>query len=397
VAPARACAPLTRCAVSPTSLRRGLIAGGALSLVLASIYVVATPRAAIPHLSSGRYLYVFPDGGLDVYDIAKHHRLVFHLDLPQAHSMRGVAAAVSTHRLFLSVGGNGGANGNGSVVAIDLLTNHVVWQHSYPTGTDGLAVTPDGSRLYIPVGEHTMDDRWHVADARTGDVIAEIHAGPGPHNTVMSTDGRRVDLGPRNASYLYVASTRTNRIVRRVGPLLPGVRPFTIDDSRGLAYTTATGFLGFQVSSLSTGRALYTVPVHGFSATNSLGTPSHGITLTPDGRMLFVIDVPNGYVHAYDVSRLPAQPPRHVADIRLQHPLVGEETPCGGDCGRAGWLLTSLDGRYVYVGDGGDVIGTRSRSVVGFVPALRNSRYPIEIDWRNGVPSRTSTRSGTAH
>jgi hypothetical protein len=113
--------------------------------------------------------------------------------------------------------------------------------------------------------------------------------------------------------------------------------------------------------------------------------------------MLFVIDVPNGYVHAYDVSRLPAQPPRHVADIRLQHPLVGEETPCGGDCGRAGWLLTSLDGRYVYVGDGGDVIGTRSRSVVGFVPALRNSRYPIEIDWRNGVPSRTSTRSGTAH
>jgi DNA-binding beta-propeller fold protein YncE len=333
---------------------------------------------------------------MDVYDIDAHHRLVLHVDLPQAHAMRGVAAAVSTRRLFLSVGGNGGANGDGSVVSVDLLTSHVVWQRHYSTGTDGLAATPDGSRLYIPVGEHTMDDRWRVADTRTGKIVAEIHAGPGPHNTVVSLDGSRVYLGPRNSRYLYVASTHTNRLVRRVGPLLPGVRPFTIDGARSLAFTTATGFLGFQVSSLATGRVLYTVPVRGFSAPHPLGAPSHGITLTPDGRLLFVIDVPNGYVHAYDVSRVPAQPPRHLKDIVLHHPLVGHESPCGGDCGRAGWLLASLDGHYVYVGDSGDVIGTRSLSVVGFVPALANSRYPIEIDWQNGVPSRTSSRSGIA-
>ncbi len=368
-----------------------LLVAGALTVVLAG-----AGQTAAPHLDTGRYLYVFPDRGLDVYDIAAHQRLVLHLDLPEAHAMRGVAAAIPTHRLFLSVGGNGGANGNGSVVAIDLLTNRVVWQHHYTTGTDGLAVTPDGSWLYIPVGEHTMDDRWRVADARTGKIVAEIHAGPGPHNTVMSPDGRLVYLGPRNSRYLYVASTRTNRIVRRVGPLLPGVRPFTIDPTRHLAYTTATGFLGFQVSSLSSGRALYTVPVRGFASGKSLGTPSHGITLTPDGRKVFVIDVPNGYVHAYDVSRVPAKPPRHVADIALRHLMGGHESPCGGDCGRAGWLLTSLDGRYVYVGDSGDVIGTRSLAVVGFIPALANSRYPIEIDWRNGVPIRTSTRSGIA-
>jgi DNA-binding beta-propeller fold protein YncE len=333
---------------------------------------------------------------MDVYDIDAHDRLVLHVDLPQAHAMRGVAAAVSTRRLFLSVGGNGGANGDGSVVSIDLLTSRVLWQRHYSTGTDGIAVTPDGSRLYIPVGEHTMDDRWHVADARTGKIVAEIHAGPGPHNTVVSADGTRVYLGPRNSRYLYVASTRTNRIVRRVGPLLPGVRPFTIDKSKRLAYTTATGFLGFQVSSLASGRLLYTVPVRGFFDPRPGGTPSHGIALTPDGRRLFVIDVPNGYVHAYDVSHVPAQAPRHLADIALRHPLVGKESPCGGDCGRAGWLLTSLDGRYVFVGDSGDVIGTHSLAVVGFIPALANSRYPIEIDWRNGSPARTSTRTGMA-
>jgi hypothetical protein len=74
--------------------------------------------------------------------------------------------------------------------------------------------------------------------------------------------------------------------------------------------------------------------------------------------------------------------------------MVGKEQPCGGDCGRAGWLQSSLDGRYVYVGDSGDVIDTRTRRVSGFLPALRDSRYQLELDWRGDVPVRTSSRSG---
>jgi DNA-binding beta-propeller fold protein YncE len=270
----------------------------------------------------------------------------------------------------------------------------VRWKRSYRTGTDGLAATPDGRLLYVPVGEHTMDDRWQVVDAHDGRVRGVIHAGPGPHNTIVSPDGRFVYLGPRNSRYLFVASTRTNRIVRRVGPLLPGVRPFTIDGAQRIAYTTATGFLGFQASSLRSGRVLYTVRIAGRRRGNPGGAPSHGVALTPDSRRLFVIDVPNDRVHAYDVSGLPQRAPRLLADIALRHSLAGEESPCGGDCGRAGWLLSSLDGRFVYVGDSGDVISTRTLSVVGYLPALANSRYPIEIDWKDGRPVATSGRSG---
>src|SRR4029079_18744234 len=99
-------------------------------------------------------------------------------------------------------------------------------------------------------------------------------------------------------------------------------------------------------------------------------------------------------VHAYDVSGAPARAPRPLADIRLQHSMAGHESPCGRDCGRARWVVTSLDGRFVYVGDSGDVISTRTLRVVGFLPALANSRYPIEIDWDGGRPTATSTRSG---
>ncbi len=296
--------------------------------------------------------------------------------------------------LYLSVGGNGGSSGTGALLAYDLLRNRVLWERSFPTGTDSPAITPDGRTLYLPTGERTNDDVWYVVDARTGLVRSEIHAGPGPHNTIVSPDGRRVYLGPRNSRYLDVVSTRTNRLIRRVGPLLPGVRPFTINGRQTLAYTTATGFLGFQVSSIRTGRVLYTVPIRGFRPGRSLGTPSHGISLSPDSRKLYVIDVPNSYVHVFDVSRVPRRPPKHVADIRLKHRMVGKEQPCGGDCGRAGWLQSSLDGRYVYVGDSGDVIDTRTDRVVAFLPALRNSRYQFELDWRGNVPVQTSSRSG---
>lgn len=365
-----------------------------LRVLAVAALVVAAANAAGPRLADGRYLYVVGERSISVYRLGGTIRLAERMRLPQAHALRGVAAAPRTHTLFLSVGGNGGDRGNGSLVAVDLLTNRVVWRRDYSTGTDGLAVLPDGSRLYVPVGEHTMDDRWRVVDAHTGRVVTDIHAGPGPHNTVIPPDGRHAYLGPRNSHYLFVADTRTNRIVRRVGPFLPGVRPFTIDGAQRLVYTTATGVLGFQVGDLRTGRVLYTVPVRGFRPGRTNGAPSHGITLTPDSRTLFVLDVPNGYVHVYDVARVPDGPPRHLADVRLRHPLVGTETPCGGDCGRAGWLLTSLDGRYVFVGDSGDVIGVHTRRVVAFLPALANSRYPIEIDWRAGQPVATSTRSG---
>ena len=223
-----------------------------------------------------RYEYIFLDRELDIVEAQPPFGLVERVRIPELHSLRGVAVDPRSATVYASVGGNGGSSGSGGLVAYDLLKHHVLWQRSFHTGTDSLAITPNGRLLYVPEGERTMSDRWYVVDAHTGHVNAEIRAAPGPHNTIVSRDGTRVYLGPRNSRFLVVASTATNKVVRRIGPLKPGVRPFTIDEARGLAYTTATGFLGFQVSSLRTGRVLYTVPID-FPWRHSLGTPSHGI------------------------------------------------------------------------------------------------------------------------
>src|SRR5205085_1169434 len=82
----------------------------------------------------------------------------------------------------------------------------------------------------------------------------------------------------------------TNRIIERIGPLILGVRPFTIDGRQRFAFTTATRFRGFQVSNIRTGRVLYTVSFGSNAGLAPGYPPSHGISLSPDERQLWVFD-----------------------------------------------------------------------------------------------------------
>lgn len=388
-----------------------LLGLGSCGGTVASVAVQATPAVggsgpAAPRLASSQtggthhYEYVFPDGAMYVYDIDDGLRLVQKVSLPGIHAIRGVVVSPRTRTLYISHGGDGGANGNGSLLAYDLLNNTVLWNRHYGRGIDAMAITNDGSRIYMPDGEAARDGIWTVINARNGVVSGIIHAGAGAHNTLIGRSGRRVYLGGRNYRYLDVASTATNRIVERVGPLLSGVRPFTVNGRETLAYTTATGFLGFQVSSLGTGHVLYTMtfgPRFRWNrATFAPTAPSHGITLSPNERQLWVIDAPNSYVHVFDVSGLPRRP-RRIADIKLPDRVSGVESGCSYDCARDGWLQHSRNGCLVFVGDSGDVLSTVTFKPVAFLPALRNTRRFLELDWRAGVPISTTSMHGLGY
>jgi DNA-binding beta-propeller fold protein YncE len=356
--------------------------------------------------------YVFPDGQMFVYDIDHRFRLVKRVALPTDDGVRGVASNPRAGVLYVSHGGDGGGNGTGSLLAFNLLTDRVMWDRSYGRGIDSMAINPAGTRIYMPDGELSSDGKWYVIDAATGaptGAVIDTGAGTGdngPHNTIVGLSGKYVYMGDRNlarsgSNYLYVANTASNRVIRRIGPLKSGVRPFTINGRETIAYTTATGFLGFQVSSISSGRVLYTTsfgPRFPYSPANfEPSAPSHGISLSPDERQLWVIDGPNSYLHVFDVSRVPGQAPRPIADVRLPHQLTGDETGCAYDCLRDGWLQHSLSGCFVFVGDTGDVISTRTDRPVAYLPAMRDSRKMIEIDWRDGRPVATTTRSGLGY
>ncbi len=371
-------------------------------LILVSIVlVIGDVRAQSSSPQVSHFEYVLPDQTIYVYDIDNQFALVKQISLPIAKAIRGVVASPKTHMLYISYGGNGGpASGNGSMLEYDLLTDTVVWTKDYTTGVDSMAITPDGKTIYLPTGELNPNGIWDVVDADTGDVLSTIDAGSGPHNTVMSVDGTNVYLGGRFALYLEVASTATNTVTQRIGPLVSTVRPFTINGKQTLAFTTGTTFLGFQVSDITSGAVLYTVPIAGFncgSACAPPGAPSHGISLSPDEKEVYVIDSPNSYVHVFDVSGLPGSAPVQVADIPLTRPMTGFESPCPFDCSREGWVQHSRDGRFVFVGDSGDVIDIATRRSVVNLDPLYNTRKFLEIDWENGLPVSTTSRHGLGY
>lgn len=339
------------------------------------------------------YEYLFPDGSISVYDVDRSFKLVKKISLPQTESgVRGVTVAPASHLLFIAYGGDG--NGyNGSVLAYDLVADRVVWTVHLKTGIDSGQVSPDGKRLYIPTGENTPSGIWNILNAANGALLGTIQGGSGAHNTVVSNNGRYVYLGGREYNYLDVYDT-TNGAVRGIGPLISTVRPFTVNGSNTLAFTTATEFDGFQVSSITSGKPLFTTSFGAVPKGFAFSGPSHGISLSPDEKQLYVIDSPNKKVRVYDVSRVAeGVAPTQLAAISVAG-LSGTETPCAYDCGRGGWLQRSVDGRLVYVGDSGEVIETATRKVLTTLPTLLNTKKSLEVDWSGGVPVATSNRTG---
>ncbi len=367
-------------------------ASGSAGAPKASWIAGSTSRLSAHRRGTRHFEYVVNDGAIWVYDIDHHNRLVGTIKVPQIAHSHGVVASPATGRLYVSYGGQGGSSGTGSMLAYDLRRDRVLWVRHYKTGIDSMAITPNGRTIYMPQGEAPTDTSrsWSIINARTGAVTGSIEAGLRPHNTIMSPDGRFVYLGSVAYPYLDVASTATNRVVRKIGPLHgPGAgRPFTINGSQTLAFNTAASFLGFQVSSIKTGRVLYTVAPPGFTWNPSTFgyVPDHGISLSPNERELYLIDTPNGFVHVFDVSGLPGSAPRDVADIKMAHP-----PPFGG------WLQHSRDGRYVYVGLAGDVIDTRTRKIIDYLPPLQKTADFLEIDWRSGQPVSTTSRYGVGY
>jgi len=369
-------------------------------LVVLSLTVLFMQQRTQKHAAANiqHYEYVFPDGWMYVYDMDHHHALVKRVQLPTTKGVRGPIAHAATGMLYISYGSDG-PSGTGYLLKCNLVTDQIMWNISYPYPVDTIGITPDGKTIYQAGGEKNPLGIWHRINAATGKEIGNItsSAGSGPHNTIVSLNGSHVYMGGLNADYLVVADTASNTVIKQIGPLEHGAgRPFTINGKETLLFTTGSCSFGFQVSDITTSKVLYTVPINGFSPSRFCCSYNHGISLSPDEKELYVMDGPNSYVHVFDVSGLPTVPPKQIADIAVT-PITGSENPCVINCGREGWLQHSVDGRFVYVGDAGDVIDTATRKVVAHLPPLTNTRKFLEIDWQNGLPIFTSQTKGVGY
>jgi DNA-binding beta-propeller fold protein YncE len=310
--------------------------------------------------------------------------------------VRGFAADPASHALYISYKGT---NSGAYLYKMDLLTKEMIYNVTMPVSVDSFSLTPDGKTIYFPDGDDQSNGIWRIVDAATGAVTGAIDTGGhNPHNTIVTLSGKSVLMGNRLSNYLYVADTSTNQIVRQVGPVANGIRPFTVNGTETLAFIETSGFIGFDVADLATGQILWTVATPGYTySPSSLYAPAHGISLSPDEKEVYITDWPNSKIHVFDVSGLPATKPTLLATIPV-HDMTGNESPCfPNNCQKEGWVLHSRDGRYIYVGDAGDVIDTTTRQSVAYLAPLGNTRKFLEIDWSNGTPVSTTTRYGLGY
>jgi len=247
-----------------------------------------------------------------------------------------------------------------------------------------------------------------------------IHHVTAAHNTTVSVDGRYVFMegqeksatqaSPRHT--IAVVDTRTDRIVRRVGPFGSVVRPFTVNGRASLVFATVHNLIGFQIGDVATGKILYTVKPPGYAqppADNVIH--SHGIALTPDEKEVWVVDNDNRGLHVWDISNVPAGPPVYVGHITTRATgknLQNQVDPAASNdaTGVPAWVDASYDGKYVYA-ESGEIIEVATRKVVGqlrpkqknsagqFVDApYTHSRFMIEVDFDGGQVTKVTDQFG---
>lgn len=346
----------------------------------------AVDPAGVPAANfDGPVLYVVTPGSLSIYEIGGSWSLLTQVALPFSDTVRGIDMDPQRQALYISHGGTGGKVGNGSLMRYDVVTGQVIWNHKYPFGTDQLSYC--NGRIYMPVGEHTGPATWEELSADTGKVVGHIQGGAGPHNTICHNG--HVYMGGLHARFLFTRGSTA----RKVGPspsTTVGVRPFTVNANDTRVYLTWTYWRGFSVGDLTTGHILANIAL-GPVPPNSDGDFSHGISLSPDGTEVYVIDKLAQQVEVWSAT----DSPTWLATIDLLTPISGDYPSCTKACPKEGWLLHSLDGRYVFVGDSGDVIDTTTRTIVAHIPALENTRHGyLEVDWSAGMPVATTTHFG---
>ncbi|MEP6960471.1 MAG: cytochrome D1 domain-containing protein [Acidobacteriota bacterium] len=294
------------------------------------------------------------------------------------------------------------------VSVIDPATNKVVLKIPDLEAAHGVTFSPDGSRAYLTV---EADSTVKMADTKTGKLLASIKLSGHPNNIAISKDGKHVFVaiavapgavdvidtvalkniksipvkGAVHNTYLTpdgkyaIAGSVAGSIITVIDtatltpawelPMSAGVRPMAIeaaaDGSTSRIFVQLSNFHGFAVVDFKTRKevariALPDQPKTGVARSNS---PSHGMAVSADGKMLVVN---SAYAEGVFLYSLP--------DLKVQGFVKTGPTP--------DWVTLTPDGKKAYVANA----GSNSVSAVDLVAKKEIAKIPVgEVPKRNGT------------
>ena len=210
----------------------------------------------------------------------------------------------------------------------------------------GLAVSPDGKRLYVALG---MRNELVVVDPETESVITTVPVGVAPYRIALAPNGKTLFVANRGGP--HVQSGEASAL--SAGTLLR-IDPKTNAALRGSVSLIDTNT--FTVTELEVGRQ-----------------PS-GLCLNAEGSILYVANSDDDTVVAIDTA---ARHVRQILSLRPPHDPGFGQMPTA--------VVLGGDGKYLYVACGGSdavaVVSLPGFSIVDYVPT---AWFPIAIAERSG-------------
>ena len=155
-----------------------------------------------------------------------------------------------------------------------------------------LAVSPDGTRVYVP---NQGSDTVSVINTASNTVVATIPAGSQPVGAGVSPDGARVYVTNTNANTVSVINSATNTVITTipVGTAPTGVA-VTPDGTR--AYVTNAFSDNVSVINTATNTVVATIPIAGFIPTPQL------VAVSPNGTRAYVTNAFTNNVSVIDTA-----------------------------------------------------------------------------------------------
>jgi YVTN family beta-propeller protein len=234
---------------------------------------------------------------------------------------------------------------------------------------NNLAVASDGRHVYVGIAQ--APGAVDVIDAVALTKVKSIPVDGAIHNVYVTPDGRYAVAGSIPTSVISVIDTGTNTLAWSV-KLSGGIRPMVFtknpDGSTKEIVAQLSDFHGFVLVDFRTHQevkrvALPNVPGQEKATDGVQGAPSHGLAITPDGQVLWATSKWFGYVAAYSLP-----------DLKLLKVVPVGLIP--------EWLTIPPDGKNLYVA----VAGLDQTVVVDNKTMLVVARIPVGY-----VPKRNAS------
>lgn len=297
---------------------------------------------------------------VDIIDPATN-RVVGHIEGIEAN--HGVAVAPDGSRIYVS------DEAENTLDVADGVTLQVIKRIPLSGRPNNVAISPDGRRVYVAIiqapGGVDVIDTSALQDIKTLPTKGSIH------NTYVTPDGKFVVAGSIGGKTVNVIDARTDRTAWTLQMDL-GVRPMAFaqnpDGSTKWIFVQLTDLNGFAVVDFATHKEIRRIEnpqlPPGKSPVTAGADPSHGMAVTADGKTLVVCSRLNNTLYAYSLP-----------DLKL----IG-----GADLGGKGasWVTLTPDGTTAYVA----MAVTNDVSVVDIASLKEIARIPVGF-----VPKRNAT------